>query len=408
MQILQGLFIAACTLLFLECSARTVVTLREDLKPAASEWFVYSDELGWERRPNFSGNIEGVQKHIATGNYTRKFDAQGYFLADSEQVGASHDPKILVLGDSTTFGWGVAPESSYAEVLDSLLPDISVINLGVNGYTSFQGYKVLERYLSVLNTEIIVVSFNFNDRRYVLSPDSMDSEAKFHRDMGDRGFSTLQQKVYLYRVLRSLLLKAGIIHDVDDAQKLAVDDLRMLKVRVPPDKYRENLVKMALMAKAHDIPIIFLLLNDNPLETQYLNRGLEFFEKAQYDLAVREFMIGARTINYSSDLARKFLANVYEKQNASDDIRKVVRINQPNVSLHGGRVLYRDAEYNEIMRDVAREYGSMVVEAGRVLNEDPSLYLDNCHLDERGHRIIANLLHAAVQDLMAKRQQITH
>lgn len=182
------------------------------------------------------------------------------------------------------------------------------------------------------------------------------------------------------------MLKAGIIHDVDDAEKFAMDDLRMLKVRVPPDKYRENLRKMAGMAKAHDIPIIFLVLNDNPVETQYLNR-LEFFEKAQYNLAVREFTIGARTINYSFNLVRKYRAMVYEKQNASDEIRQVVRIRQPSASLHGGRVPYRDKEYNELMRDVAREYGSKVVEAGRVLNEDPSLYLDNCHPDEREHEL---------------------
>lgn len=403
MKLLQGLLIAACVLLFLECSARGILTFREDIRPEKIEWYVYSDELGWEKRPGFIGHIEGMQMPFEGENYRREFDSQGFFAEDSAQVTDSRVPKILTLGDSSTLGYGVPRDLSYAEQLDAMLPDMHVINLGVSGYTSYQGLRVLAKYLPVLNPSIIIVSFNFNDRRYVLSPDAMDNEAKFRRDMDGRRFVTLQQKVYLVRVLRSLMLKVGIIHDVDDAGKRAVDDLRTLEVRVPPDKYRENLIKMAGMAKAHNIPVIFLVLNDNPSETQYLNRGLEFFEIAQYDLAVREFTIGARTINSSSDLARKYLAKVYEKQNALDNVKKAVRIRQPFSSLHGGYPLYRDTEYNEIMRDVAREYGAKVVEAGRVLNEDPSLYLDECHPDERGHRIIAKLLYAAVQDLMVKR-----
>jgi len=260
---------------------------------------------------------------------------------------------------------------------------------------------VLEKYLPVLNPSLIIVSFNFNDRRYVLSPNAVDSEEKFRRDMEGHRFATLQQKVYLYRLLRGLMVKAGMIHDGDDAGPHAVDDLRTLNVRVPPDKYRENLMKMADMAEAHKIPVIFLVLNDNPVHTQYVNRGLELFEKAQYDLAAREFMVGVRTMNWHTDLAQKYLAKVYEEQNASDDVKKIVRlIRERQSSVHGGVPLYRDVKYNEIMRSVAREHAVTVVEAGHAL--EPSMYLDHCHPDERGHKAIADLLYAAVKDVTAQ------
>jgi hypothetical protein len=158
---------------------------------------------------------------------------------------------------------------------------------------------------------------------------------------------------------------------------------------------------MADMAKAQKIPVIFLILHDNPLHLEHLNRGLQFSEKAQYDLAAREFMIGVRNNNWYSDLAKKYLAKVYEKQNAFDDAKEIVRIRQRESSVHGGLPLYRDVEYHEIMRSVAREHAVTLVDAGRAL--EPSVYLDHCHPDERGHKVIATLLYAAVNDVMTKR-----
>jgi lysophospholipase L1-like esterase len=399
MKLLQGVLIGTCAFLFLECSARGILTFRNDIQTEPTTWYQYSEELGWEKRPGFIGIMEEKEVFFERENLRREFDSQGFSAEDSAQVADSRVPKILTLGDSSTLGYGVPPDRSYAERLDAMLPDMHVVNLGVSGYTSYQGLRVLEKYVPLLKPSLIIISFNFNDRRYVLSPDAMDSEEKFRRDMGGRRFATFQQKVYLYRLLRAFMLKAGMIHE-EDAGKRDVDDLRTLDVRVPPDRYRENLIKMAGVAKAHNIPVIFLSLNDNPLHTQHLNRGLEFFEKAQYDLAAREFMIGARTSNWYADLAKKYLAKVYEEQKASDDAKKIARIRQQESSVHGGFPLYRDVEYHEIMRSVAREHAGTLVDAGHAL--EPSMYLDHCHPDERGHKVIADLLYAAVKDITAR------
>ncbi len=400
MKLLQGLLLVTCAVLFLECSARGMLTLRDDIRSEPTTWYRFSEELGWEKKPDFIGIMEEKEIFFERQKLRRTFDSQGFSAEDSAQVADSRVPKILTVGDSSTLGYGVPPDRSYAEQLDAMLPDTYVVNLGVSGYTSYQGLKVLEKYLPVFNPSLIIVAFNFNDRRYVLSPDGIDSESKFRRDMDGRRFMALQDKVYLYRLLRALMLKAGIIADVNAAGESAVGDLRTFKVRVPPDKYRENLAKMASMAKAHKVPVIFLVLNDNPLHTQYLGRGLEFFEKAQYDLAAREFTVGARTINWHSDLAKTYLAKVYEEQDASYDVKEIVQI-KPKESSHGGFPLYRDAEYNEIMRSVAKEYAVTLVEAGQAL--EPGMYLDHCHPDERGHKVIASLLHAAVKDVMVVR-----
>ena len=60
--------------------------------------------------------------------------------------------------------------------------------------------------------------------------------------------------------------------------------------------------------------------------------------------------------------------------------------------MHGGRPIRLDSEYNDIMRTVAKAHRVTLVEAGHRLAQDPSVYLDMCHPDERGHKLIATLL----------------
>ena len=49
---------------------------------------------------------------------------------------------------------------------------------------------------------------------------------------------------------------------------------------------------------------------------------------------------------------------------------------------------------------VARRHGAILVEAGQVLAQDASLYLDLAHPDERGHRIVATLVNTALDSLL--------
>jgi hypothetical protein len=110
-------------------------------------------------------------------------------------------------------------------------------------------------------------------------------------------------------------------------------------------------------------------------------------------MAEQELRIAVNLDNWFSDLARKYLADILEQRGATEEARAIATIALPAwTHTHGGRPLYLDSEYNDIMRTVGREYGTMVVEAGALLAQDPSMYLDLCHPDERGHRMIAMLI----------------
>ena len=84
------------------------------------------------------------------------FDRAGYFAVDSKEITDTARKKIIFIGDSSTFGYGVPTESSFVEVVEGLLKDVNTINLAVSGYTSYQGRLSLEKYLPLLKPDLVV------------------------------------------------------------------------------------------------------------------------------------------------------------------------------------------------------------------------------------------------------------
>ena len=77
--------------------------------------------------------------------------------------------RILVLGDSVTFGWSLRGEDTYASQLASLLATlrpnqrVEVINAGVSGYGTWQELRWLQEIGLGLDPDVIVVQAHLND-----------------------------------------------------------------------------------------------------------------------------------------------------------------------------------------------------------------------------------------------------
>ena len=77
--------------------------------------------------------------------------------------------RIVCIGDSTTFGFGVDWNEAWPHRLEELLnarssgSRIEVINAGVPGYTSFQGLQYAKQLLPELQPDLVVVTFGNND-----------------------------------------------------------------------------------------------------------------------------------------------------------------------------------------------------------------------------------------------------
>ena len=85
-------------------------------------------------------------------------------------VGKSDAIRIVVLGDSVTFGRGVSLESTYARLLEDRLNGeergglrYEVLNLGVGGYNSRQQLELYETKGRKYEPDLLVIGFVLND-----------------------------------------------------------------------------------------------------------------------------------------------------------------------------------------------------------------------------------------------------
>ncbi|MCA9404619.1 MAG: hypothetical protein KC897_12600, partial [Candidatus Omnitrophica bacterium] len=77
--------------------------------------------------------------------------------------------RVICLGASPTFGWGVQQQETYAQDLERRLQSgsgsnrVEVINAGQIGYSSYQGVRYFQDVILPLRPDIITVSYVIND-----------------------------------------------------------------------------------------------------------------------------------------------------------------------------------------------------------------------------------------------------
>jgi lysophospholipase L1-like esterase len=90
----------------------------------------------------------------------------------------SGEMRVLAIGDSTTFGWGVGDDETYTDLLEKKIAAaapqrrVRVINGGVVSYDLRQSARRLEQLAPVLHPDIVIVGVLWNDLPYEdVSPD---------------------------------------------------------------------------------------------------------------------------------------------------------------------------------------------------------------------------------------------
>ena len=299
--------------------------------------------------------------------------------------------EVLFLGDSNVYGYCLDTSQTFVEVAKHLLPETASINLGVPGYTSYQGYKSLLKYGDLVKPNIIFVSFNFNDRRYVMQEAQADSDVAFRRLYASRRVQYLADSSYLFRFVDFLsrrLRNAGSVSGT-------VGEVHLDKVRprVDPRSYRANLTEIALWAKQHGIPVVFILLHDNPNDTYSLRQGIKYLAEKDYELAIKYLLFAKdRPNSWFVGLARLYLSKAYTEIGMKHEAEQALILKNAPVTFHGGYPIALDSEYNRIMRDVAEQFGAQVLDAGSELDKMPGVYIDAGHLDGEGHAIVGRFV----------------
>jgi lysophospholipase L1-like esterase len=122
-------------------------------------------ELGWALQPDYDGAHMEYDGPVPTT--TSRLGERGWRgpVWDPARRAARH--RVLVLGDSWTFGRGVADDETYPARLEAILRargiDVAVFNAGVPGYDTVQEEVVFAGLADALAPTLVIVGWLPND-----------------------------------------------------------------------------------------------------------------------------------------------------------------------------------------------------------------------------------------------------
>lgn len=178
--------------------------------------------------------------------------SNGHSLREEHRIPVekpSGQTRILFLGDSCTFGYGVAHDEAFPHVVETILRgksggNVECINAGVPGYSVFQGYRYLATEGLRYQPDLVVLNFGWND-----------SGTWDH--LGDREHHAILQAMQPPPPLRgSRLCQLAWGHwnkpDPGDAS-------RQNRPRLLPSEFAETLEEIHELLEQGDIPLLILL-----------------------------------------------------------------------------------------------------------------------------------------------------
>lgn len=135
--------------------------------PGSADRLAFSTTLvmpaHWEKRP---AQIPGAQYAYYWHDILHVHNRDGMRLAGDFPPKRPGTFRILALGDSLTYGYGVAEEDTYPSVLEAELRKafrVEVLNLGVSGAQSEDVLRILQRQLPRLNPDLVFYGTCVND-----------------------------------------------------------------------------------------------------------------------------------------------------------------------------------------------------------------------------------------------------
>jgi len=114
---------------------------------------IYDSSKGWITKPNLRDMRVFLTKVLNTNSKGFRGKREYSYAKDPNKV------RILILGDSFTFGEGVSDNETYAYYLQEMLPDAEVINMGVHGYGHDQMLVLLREEGIKYKPDIIILGF---------------------------------------------------------------------------------------------------------------------------------------------------------------------------------------------------------------------------------------------------------
>ncbi len=156
---LTTIAIIGCGLIFLltEIGARLFVPSWAPRTKERALFWTYDERLGWAHVPNQRGRFTQLSFSVEVANNSRGLRDDEYPLERTDRK------RMLVLGDSFTWGFGVEHEERFSEVLESSHPDWEIINAGVSSYGTDQQFLYFKDSGKEYDPDLVLLLFVPND-----------------------------------------------------------------------------------------------------------------------------------------------------------------------------------------------------------------------------------------------------
>ena len=261
--------VVATGLLMAEAAARLALArmLRADLQTLSEQ--VYDDpavEIGYLQLIQAVDNDDLVYK-MKPGTDARllghRVRINSHSMRDREIGPRPEDGlRIIFLGDSHTFGWGIAQEQTMPRILEWSLGGpverpIEVFNAGVPGYNALMEAEWLELELLDLEPDALVVQFCLND---ALLPGML----------WDRPYLTRFDRSYLPDLVKLLRAPRDNVFEIPDVPFVSTEPgVYLMDESLAPARYRHHMgweaieeawTRMARLCRERGIPMIAVLV----------------------------------------------------------------------------------------------------------------------------------------------------
>jgi len=366
-------------------------------------------DLFWKQKSNLD---------IAFQNARVKTNSLGLRAKEFKKEKPKDVLRIICLGASPTFGWGVNQDQPYPQRLGALIKEkyqsknIEVINAGNIGYSSHQGLNFLKSDILELSPDLITISYVINDvdkHRFYRSNGKSDIELK-PKNKAFVFVENILDNSNLFRLLKSALTNSSGLAGKYFSK--GSSGVYLEERRVSASDYRKNLNSFIDIAKKNgiDIAMIAMPVNlpsqkiiSNSLQSKvniHLDKAFEYIDNKNYELARSELKKAIGYDPYSSK-ALYYLGICSQKKNEFENAKNYFQKAKEMELYQCGRL---GKEYNEIMKEIAEEnnlifinlasyFNAIKVGGGEYLFLDPNG--DTIHPNANGHNVIASVIYEA-------------
>jgi hypothetical protein len=329
------------------CAEYSARLMFPELMPGREErvkFWVYDDLLGWAHMPNQHAQFNHREFSVEVSINSHGFRDAEYSIERTAKK------RMLVLGDSFGWGFGVEQQERFSEIIENAHDDWEVINASVSGYGTDQLYLSLKRQGLKFKPDAVMLLFYENDFENNIAPAQ-----------------------YWY---------SKPVFTVEDGE------LQLHNVPVPKQTIGQRLDQF-LLGKTY-LGRTFYRAIGYPKKylKSFVKNGLEFF--------------GARISNYSPSLSDRLQSdhdNGESGQKKMIEVTKQLIINMNDLCKREGSVLIlvsipMEIEKRDVLQSVAEAQGIPILFLDETFEAatTPTTFAHDAHWNAEGHKIAAGAI----------------